>query len=425
MNRSVSCMACGKSFSVGKWALGKRCRCKNKLNKPMPGVYRKKKGPFMKQVAAIVIGLVFACTAFADDYLYNGYTTGSGYIYRNGYFYNGNQAYTRTVAYNPGYWSCGAYYYGSSYYVYTPYYSAATYTPPAATVKDFDTQLFELATFVKSEESKVNKLNALGIKIPVNLAVTSLQVPVGYNGAYSTSGHIYQNTYPITNTSYSSSSLFYRDTDPLQMNLLVAQGIKQAGSLFGDMQAGLNANMREYNAGAAEAARIKATGDAAVAYIQSITKPAVAQSSVIQYQINPVAIPPAQQGTPQGQQGTGTGTTANPADMQGVVLNAWISSARTDRCVNCHLGANAKGGFNLEDYPSMSQAERAKRVYPRIDPAAAGRDMPRKTDNSVDVAMSAQNFQLWQAVKGPPAAQANQGPPVVAQPLIKPMPIVD
>lgn len=325
-----------------------------------------------KLIASVAFMFVFSTTALGQ------YRATDGYWYFPGY----TQAYTQH--YNPGYWNCGIYYYGTPYYVaYNPPYVA-----PVVVKQDFDTQLLNIVRSREAEKAKVDKLRAVGITLPNEALLPLLSQQTNYNGGYNLTGHIYQNLTPFVNTYNTSGASFYKDTDINQLMALqfqgyniASQGATQANGLF-------SANVQQVIGGQARIAEINAKKDAYVAFMQYMNGTPTAQSNGYKFSVTPA------NGINQ-QQSNQTDTSKQS------LLNAWVADAKID-CAKCHVAPNPQGGFDLDTYPAMSEAERRKRVYPRIDPKAIDSfRMPRNADGSPGIPFSPQRLQLWQMVQEP------------------------
>jgi hypothetical protein len=372
-----------------------------------------KGGKVMRVLASIAAFVVLAGTAFGDD-LYDGYITPSGYTYRAGYFYYGynSQPYTRTLYSSPGYWSCGRYYPGTSYYTYSAYYAAPSYTPPvqAQTAASFDDKLLAIVAQNQEEQNKIAKLKALGINLtPQQIAPllqSCQQQAGGYSSPYSMTGHAYQVVTPVVfGSTYNSNAALYGDTNLNQLYLLQSQAVGQAGRLFAEANGLFASNVQQAQSNAAELAKFKARADALIQFNQMLTAPATKQTGVIWQ------VAPATGGTAPG--GTGPGTVV-ASDIKAQTLALWVASAKQS-CVQCHTGPTPKGNFDLETYPAMPESERQKRVYPRLDPAAADTfRMPRGADGKALPPLDAATIQLWHTVQSP------EQPGVPA--AVKPMP---
>jgi hypothetical protein len=313
----------------------------------------------------------------------------------DGYYYlpGSNQAYVQH--YIPGYWSYGCYYPG--YYYYTAYvYPATTYQAP-----DFDTQLLNIVKKRELENAKIAKLRAVGITLSNEALTPFLNQTAGYNGAYNYAGHIYNALTPLVNNTFNTSgATFYKDTDLNQLFALQSQHITHAGRLFSESNGLFATNVQTATQAQARIAEINAKRDAMMAFGQTLQPSPVAQSSGYKF-----AITPASSTTTTTIQSPPLTAAVDPAvallSTKQAVLQTWVADARTD-CAKCHVGPTPKGGFDLETYPSMSQAERKKRVYSRIDPKAADNfRMPRNADGSPGIPFSPQRLQLWQTVEEP------------------------
>jgi hypothetical protein len=340
--------------------------------------------------AAIVLVLAFATAASAW------YRHSDGYYY-NSYAYNA-QPYTQGQ-YHPGYWSCGVYYYG--YYDYVPYYApTTTYTAP-----DFDTQLLAIAKLKVTEDAKVAKLAAVGVVLTKD-EFRAFNAQVGQVGPYGPySANYYRTVTPVSAYTVNAQASIFGDAFNLrELGLLEAQSVERADNFASKRHSLFSSNITLATSGAVEVAKIQAKGQAAVAFLNALNNPGVVTTTGITYSGSIGQYP---------QINTSGATVATKQD----ILKAWVAAARADNCTACHLGSSPAGGFNLDDYPAMSQAEREKRVYPRIDPSAADNfRMPRKQATANDVKgvpgtpMTPQNLQLWQLVTAP--AEQLQSPAV-------------
>jgi hypothetical protein len=348
--------------------------------------------------AAIVLVLAFATAASANWYLYS-----------DGYYYygNGNQAYTRSSTYHNGYWSCGIYYPGYYSYSYSAYHpAAAAYVAP-----DFDTQLLAIAKLKVTEDAKVAKLAAVGVVLTKD-EFRAFNAQVGQIGPYGPySANYYRTVTPVSAYTVNAQASIFGDAFNLrELGLLEAQSVERADGFAAKRHSLFSSNITLATSGAVEVAKIQAKGQAAVAFLNSLNNPGVVTTTGITYSGSIGQYP---------QINTSGATVATKQD----ILKAWVAAARADGCTTCHLRANlpagvqVAGGFDLDDYPAMSQAEREKRVYPRIDPSAADNfRMPRKQATPSDVKgipgtpMSPQNLSLWQIVSVP--AEALKAPAV-------------
>lgn len=372
-----------------------------------------------RALAAMVLVLAFATAASANWYLYS-----------DGYYYygNGSQAYTRSSYYNAGYWSCGRYYPGYYSYSYTPYYAPATYTAPV--VADFDTQLLGIAKLKVQEDAKIAKLRAVGVTLTKDELFRFQGQAGGYAGPYSAYGHAYQTFTPVVSTlTVNSQAALYGDTNMNQLYLIQGQLVKQVGALFSESNSLFASNVQTAGNNAARVAEINAKAAAHIAFAQALQVTPVVETRGIKFSITPGKYP------------TVDSSAATPQTKQGIG-KAWLTAAQS--CIPCHLNPNRKeyadiyfkgiapdelkkypkGGFDLDDYPAMSQADREKIVYPRIDPLAPeNKRMPRKADGTAGTPLTAQELGIWQMVDAG-SFQANPGASAGAEP-IRETPLID
>jgi hypothetical protein len=345
--------------------------------------------------AAIVLVLAFATAASAW------YRHSDGYYY-NSYAYNA-QPYT-LGSYHAGYWSCGIYYPG--YYDYVPYYAPTAYVAPAA--PSLEDNIGAALKIKATYEGKATLLRAAGLTLTKEeLFAYSPMGQVGPYGPYS--ANYYRTVTPVSASTVNAQASIFGDAFNLrELGLLEAQSVERADNFASKRHSLFSSNITLATSGAVEVAKIQAKGQAAVAFLNALNNPGVVTTTGITYSGSIGQYP---------QINTSGATTATKQD----ILKAWVAAARADGCTACHLraalpaGATVAGGFDLDDYPAMSQAERERRVYPRIDPSAADNfRMPRKqrltADGKVDAndvkgvpgtPMSPQNLSLWQIVSVP------------------------
>jgi mono/diheme cytochrome c family protein len=265
-------------------------------------------------LVAVVVVLLTAAFSLAGSYRV-GYIDTNGYQFGNdGYWhYNGN-AYYRYASESPGYWSCGVYYPGSisySYKQYVPPAVAVVPVVPAYSEGNWKQDLLKYARQRQDYEEYVAAVKLLGLAQP---------------------------------QPYAAQQAIYNQADLLQLYQMANQHVLGAQKLASDGQSGFQQLVALDGANRAEIARIVAKRDLAIAILQSLNGP----NSIIN-QGYTITI------------GSGGGITkddskVNP-DTKTKNLEAWKALAQA-KCATCHTGKDAKGGFDVSTYPSLSQANK-------------------------------------------------------------------
>jgi len=315
----------------------------------------------------------------------------ANYIYhaQSGYFqWNGSGTYYAR-AYSPGYYSCGTYYYPQySYYAvnYQPPYVA-----PAALVvaKPFSRVEF-IAGLAKekieslelfSDLAKLGYGPQFGTPWPAGLPQSFYQNAPGYSPYTTASGYI---SYGNASTQYVTPSVafFSKAYDPSTTELfqMAAQLTGQAQTFsFGALGKFQDSVVAE-GQGRQRVAEILAKGKAAtdlVLALQSGTEVkgisfSITSGGKIQQQVDQSAL--------------------DPKEKQTLFLG--LKNLVEAKCLACHNSTTKKGGFDIDSYPGMSQAQKQS-VWDRITTTDNARMMPRDASGGPGTPLTAAEKRLF------------------------------
>lgn len=347
------------------------------------------------RIALALCLLLLAVTSAAADHYYNGYVSPSGYSYQNGYWYYGNQAYSRNQYYQDGYWSYGRYYPGYYYYTYTPYY-APTYqapaqqqAPAAPNYEDAEAAIIKIVASREKHKQFLEKLKALGLT-PADLPPGYMPpAPPGYNyghQAYGYQGHYYNNTYPVTGSTYyvPSFNTFAKSYGSAEE---IAQLFQMANQqILGSQKIGADGMQRfqdlvaQSSAERATVARILAQKELALAMLSTFQDAPQAQFKGYSFKITPG------KGVEKVEDGVAPNNKAE--------LEQKLAAVVGDKCASCHTGAKPKGGFDVSNYLRMSPQDK-QGVWERLTTNDPGKLMPRKADGSPGERLSKEELRLF------------------------------
>lgn len=296
-----------------------------------------------------------------------GYMDQNNYVFNsNGRWERGGHEYYRTAYEAPGYWKCGAYYPGSVSYSYELYIAPTYVAPPVVPAYTEGSWKQDLLKYARQKQDFQEYLEAVKL---LGLA----QPQPAYN-PYGLHGNYYQQT--VTGYGANANTLYQYSQQPQQLLLtrediiLLSQMQNQSGNqalaLASNVQAGISSNLRASIDGNVEIARVVAKRDFAIAVLQSLNGPNSITNQGFEFKIGP-------------DKGVNMDSSKATPEAKARIKTLWETSAKTN-CASCHSGPKASGGFDVAEFPTMSQ-ENQDVVLSRLLSADDKVRMPRDKEH--------------------------------------------
>lgn len=361
----------------------------------------------MKRIflAAFTIAAIFVCVSMVEASYNIGYVSPEGYTWRgDGFWSYANKAYSRT--YVAGCYSCGRY--SAPYYSY--YYShdyTPAYVAPTATDDYGNSEVRALIELAKARDKfegvvRVNQfrhqqvietIKALGLegnfRIPNYGAFSGYSygqpMPASYgNLNYSTAG-------VNASTIWGFSSNTIKDVYGPDVSLLyqaAARSTDKAQDYGAEAHRNLIALADGDAKGRERLAVILAKAQAAQEVLRAMEIGSRTETKEFTFRVGPDGnvqkVDPNIQPQPMNGQ---------PASL----MEVWKQSAA--KCVTCHSGGDAKGGFQVSAYPSFGIEQRVKIMSRLVKSAPPDKRMPRSDKGVAGEQMSDNEIAVWWAVK--------------------------
>lgn len=367
----------------------------------------------------LVMG-TFAAAQHSSVSYYDGYRQG-GFTYHvnfrgvNGAYWYDSYGNPHTLSYTttPGYYQNGCWTASTTYPVYTRYYAPAPeYVAPAPAVPSYNDpgwrgKLLDIAAQKDKLEAKIRAdalehqyymqaVDFLGLRgslqsVPAIMGPSFAPYSAPMPGApgYSLSGHYY--SYPLvananTQTGYSYNSLtqMYGDTNMTQLYLMANQLALGSQKLSGDASQQFSALVSQAGNNQAKVAEFLAKAEVVKQVLLALQSPPeakgfkfnITRDGVIERDFSKM----------------------DQKDLA-AIRQAWGDHAAT-KCGDCHAPPNKKGGFDLNSYLTMADAEKEARVLSRLvktcDPKTR---MPRNSDGTAAPPITDAEFKLWVMVR--------------------------
>jgi hypothetical protein len=316
--------------------------------------------------------------AYGYNYGYQSYTPSYSYYvpsysytqtyvtpsYSTSNLYDGNYHYHAAGTYQGVYYPAGNYAWQNNTWVGQ---GAALATPVAPA--DWKTTLLKVASKRDEFIAYQNALRELGLPQPQQ-PPGNFQPPPGVQGAtpggYGVNKNANLGTYganasTLYGYTYSSVKDLYGDAN---LNTLFAQAERlatNAQALGGQATQQFQQTVQQEGGNRARVAEALARGQAAATALRAAQGSETHQSQTTTRYGTGI-----DQQAPPEPQSQRQGATAPSGQMD----PAWIKLA-TEKCLDCHGEKKMESKFDVRKYGTMSLAERAKRVWPRINPEAA------------------------------------------------------